>query len=404
MKKMLVVAAYPGYKGVPTGGGMTHYYYLSRFAENFDVTLITFAEDKEVDKIKKNANEKKINVIILSNKRNLKDKIINLESHYNIFNRNGRFVPNSMIQSVHQKLKDLKKKGYSPDIVVLEWTEMLLACSNIKKIFPIAKVVASEHDVTFLSKKRKYECETGIRKIVKKLDYKTMLRREINCLRQMDLIVTHNEKDKELLIKYKMDANSLFTIVPYYKKIDAQIDYSNRVQNLVFYGSMARPENYKSAIWFMDHVLDKLPGYTFIIVGNKPSQELIDKSRDKQNVILTGFVEDITPYFENALCFIAPLVLGAGIKIKVLEALSSGVPVLTNELGIEGIPATDNLNYIHCVTEQDYVQKIKEICENIAYREYIGKNGKRFVLNTLDYGISWEHYLDRLNKLIKSKE
>ena len=61
-----------------------------------------------------------------------------------------------------EQLNSMKKEGYTPDVIVLEWTPIVLLADMIKEIFPQAKLVASEHDVTFLGYYRKYKYENGI--------------------------------------------------------------------------------------------------------------------------------------------------------------------------------------------------------------------------------------------------
>ena len=82
---------------------------------------------------------------------------------------------------------------------------------------------------------------------------------------------------------------------------------------------MSRPENYLSAIWFIDNVMPllKSDNYRFVILGSRPPEEL--KKRECTKIVITGFVESIVPYFEKSMCMVAPLVLGAGIKVKIIE-------------------------------------------------------------------------------------
>jgi glycosyltransferase involved in cell wall biosynthesis len=396
---MLIIAAYPAYKGVPTAGGMTHFFYLEKLSKVYNVRLITFADGEEIGKVKSNAEELGIQVDILDKKESFGRRLIDLESHFDPFNRNGRFVPNSMIVDLNNILLKLKHENYSPDIILMEWTEILLACRNIKKVFSKSIVVASEHDVTFLSKERKFKSDHGVKKIVRWLDYLIIRNAELRCLRKVDLIITHNDKDKKLLCDYKIDNNKIHSIVPYYKKINASIKYDETSKNILFFGAMARPENYKSAKWFIQNVMNELDEFVFIIAGNNPPKELLNMN--SKNVIVTGFIEDVTPYFENALCFVAPLVLGAGIKVKVLEALSSGLPVLTNEIGIEGISAEDKKEYIFCSGRNEYIEQIRRLYKDFQYREYIGKNGRRFVSSKFDLDISWRNYMAVLNNQVQ---
>ena len=100
---------------------------------------------------------------------------------------------------------------------------------------------------------------------------------------------------------------------------------------------------------------------------------------------ITGFVENVEPYFETALCSLVPLLLGAGIKVKVLESMSAGVPVLTNNIGIEGIPAKDGLEYLHCETADDYISAITKLAGDEKLRNLLSENGRKFIKETFDY-------------------
>lgn len=121
--------------------------------------------------------------------------------------------------------------------------------------------------------------------------------------------------------------------------------------------ALNRVENVKSALWFYENVFCKLKdtSWNLVLLGSHPDEKLVFLSQQDERVIVTGFVKDIRPWLQNCACMIAPLVMGAGIKVKVLEALSAGVPLLTNEIGMEGINAENEKEYFHCQTAEDYL-------------------------------------------------
>lgn len=148
-------------------------------------------------------------------------------------------------------------------------------------------------------------------------------------------------------------------------------------KDILFFGAMNREENYLSAIWFIENVMKKLEDTDtrFIVLGNNPPDCL--KKYESERVHIVGFVENVEPYFERSVCFVAPLVLGAGIKVKVIEALSTGIPVLTNDIGIEGIHAIDGKEYLHCSDPDEYAFAIRKLLSkeiNISELELNEKN------------------------------
>lgn len=397
MKKMLLISAYVPYSTVPHAGGKTHYYYLKQFSKEFDIKLITFSFLDESKKAAADLDGLNIDYTIIERKYTAREKILNLESTFNPFNRNCRMVSNTDQLDVLAEVKKCKKAGYYPDVILLEWTQMLLACHSIKKFFPKAKVIVSEHDVSFLAYERKYLQASGMQRAVNQIDYKSIYRKEKKYLEQSDLILVHNDKDRALLEKNDIDKNKIQTIVPFFSMLKSK---PNRKisKNLLFFGDMSRKENYLSAIWFIENVLDKLDGFTFIILGNKPDEEL--KKYVSDRVIVTGFVDDIQPYFDDALCFVSPLIRGGGIKVKVLEAFTAGLPVLTNSVGIEGIPAVNNKDYIHCETPDEYCQSICSLYNDLSLVEYLGENGSAMIAYYFNREQSSKDVITRINKML----
>ena len=72
-------------------------------------------------------------------------------------------------------------------------------------------------------------------------------------------------------------------------------------------------------------------------------------------------------------------------KIKVIEAMSAGLPVLTNEIGIEGIPAKDSEEYFFCTTPEEYEKRIIELANDEKTGRRIGVKAKEFIKNTFNY-------------------
>lgn len=385
-----------------TAGEQTFNYYIKNFLndKSFDVTLISTSAVQNREVIKKESEQVEHYFYYQSSSNIQKFKrIVNLESAYNIFNRNANQISNTLEDFILSTLKKLKNKGRQFELIILEWTAMVFLASKIKKIFPQAKLVASEHDVTFIGYDRKRNYYSGIQKLIWEIKYKREKRLELMALKNCDLILPHNPDNISVLREEGLSTIKMQWLVPYFNNMSQKIQRHPQ-KSILFFGAMSRPENYLSAIWFIENVFNRLDNVDaeFVILGSNPNEQIMKYRSERIKV--TGYVDSIIPYFEDAICFVAPLVLGAGIKVKVLEAFSTGVPVLTNQIGIEGIPAKNGTEYIHCETAEEYIQVIRDIFSKKKDVNIIGENAKAFVEKSISLENSIWQYKQALIKLV----
>ena len=386
----------------PSAGSKTFDYYFHNIVKDsiFDVKLISCGFYNYKSYIEKE-NEDVEHEIIYWNNPNTSffSKFQNIESKFNLFNKHCNLIHNSEVNVIKKKLKYFDDKGIIPDVVILEWTNMVMLAKEIREIFPDTRIIASEHDVTFVGYLRKKDFFSGLKKLYWSIKYNEMHKKEIQQLRICDLILTQNIDYKTILESDGVESNKIKKLVPFYNDLTG-CNRSNPEKNILFFGAMGRPENYLSALWFIENVLPEIEDETikFVIVGNNPPDVL--KEKENSRIIVTGYVETVIPYFEKAMCFVAPLVLGAGIKVKVLEALSSGVPVLTNEIGIEGIPAKNNEEFLLCKNNTDYVNYIKKLSSDEEELRSIGEAGRNFIINNFSISNSIEYYKDLIQELV----
>lgn len=355
-------------------GGNTFNYYFKSFYEDdrFEVKLIAANIDNPpIYKMHEG------DYFILERKPGLSGKLSrlsSLESIYNPWNRNANLISNQFEGFVKAKIRELLSNEFYPEVVILEWTQCVVLADLIRKMLPHAKLVASEHDVTFVGYERKITYYRGLQRLLWIHKARWEKKIEILSLQKCDLILPHNPDNIQLLETYGIPKKQCKWLVPYYNDMSNIVHKSEGSVDVLYYGAMSRPENYLSAIWFVNEVLPLLDNtiIRFVILGSNPTKEL--KELESSNVHVTGFVDSVEPFFENSLCLVAPLVLGAGIKVKILEALSSGIPVLTNNIGIEGIPAKDRVDYYHCEKPSDYANVIKSLLSG-----EMGLSGKEFI-------------------------
>ena len=405
MKKILWISPYVPYDKVNHAGGQTENFYVKGLKKaNYDIKVLSFYTIDEIKNIDLDMYGIENDLFLL--KRDRISKIIRafryniFDSKYNPFNKYGNLVSNNFISVVLKQVKLYKKNGYVPDIIILEWTEAALLTKKIKKIFSDSKILCIEEDVAYLGYERhvKYE-KNKIKKLFWKIKYNNLKTSELKALSIADFVGCLNEKDKILLSSDGINPDKIFDWVPYFTHYDnIKRDVSNNFK-LLFFGNMAREENYASVIWFIENVLPLISdlNFEFNIVGAKPAEILRQYENDRVHII--GFVDDVSPFFEESLCLVAPLVLGAGIKIKILEALSGGLPVLTNKIGIEGIPAKNGHDYIFCENPEDYASNIRKLIYDRSLSNEIGANAKLFINSQYDINKSLDKLCNLINQI-----
>jgi glycosyltransferase involved in cell wall biosynthesis len=119
-------------------------------------------------------------------------------------------------------------------------------------------------------------------------------------------------------------------------------------EGLVFIGSFQHPPNTDAVLWYASEVLprirERLPGVKTYIIGSDPPPTI--KSLAAEDLVITGFVPDVTPYFNGCRVSVSPLRYGAGVKGKVNLAMSHGLPVVATTPSVEGMHLTPGVDVL----------------------------------------------------------
>lgn len=389
------------YDTVPHAGGKIHNFYLKKLVNaEPNLHLLTRTYESILPKLDLDLYNISNDVIVVSEKfvKKLWRGICKCVAEINIYEKYAGILLRYQEKEFIEYLMNYKKNDISPKIIIMEWTECVLLSGQIKDIFPTAKLIGIEEDVSYLGYYRKYQYANNfIWKFIRKKRYERLKKIELEAMEKLDLIILNNEKDSALLQKERNFENKIFVWCPFFQSYLHVPRDGETTNEIIFYGAMSRQENYLSAIWFIENVLDKLEDIRLVIVGGNPPAILRKYENDK--VILTGFVDDVSVYLRRALCMVAPLVMGAGVKIKVIEGLSAGIPVLTNDIGIEGIPVKDGEEFFYCKEPDDYVKVINELKVNKNLENKISERSKRFVMKSYNLEKSENEFIKNVMNL-----
>ena len=402
MKNILYVSMCLPYQAASHAGGKTVFFYMNRFAGENDikVKVVCKVRESERGELLKQYDRYELYPICMPT-----DKIRRLFAYagsgwskVNPLNRYGNTLTAYIYAKFYDMLSHLKEIGFRPDAIILEWTEMVLYVDKVKNLFPDAYIVASEHDVKFQSLYRKYALEKNpVKRIYRYILFKNMEERELDALAKADLVVVQSEKDKAILEDNGIPSDKQTVILPFYMNPASHWSGLGTC-NIAMFGDMGREENYMSAMWFIENVFEYLPdkGIGFYIIGGRPDKKLLRYQSER--IIVTGFVDDVFAYLDKCFCMVAPLQLGAGIKVKCLEAISYGMPLLANQVAIEGIDARDGEDFLFCEDAESFKNNVLKLYRDVDLQRSLSRHAISYGEIRLDLDKSYEIYVGKLRE------
>ncbi len=256
------------------------------------------------------------------------------------------------------------------------WTMAEYYLPIIRKYSPKTKIIVDSIDIHFVRELR--EAELKKVEAFKKAALKNKTK-ELNVYKQADRVWVVTERDKHA-IKNSINKVPIDIVPNIHEKITVKKNY-DETSDLLFVGNFNHTPN-RDAVEFlckniMPEIRKKLPEIKLYIVGNNPTKEV--QKFAGENVIVTGYVEDLKPHLKEARISVNPLRYGAGMKGKIGEALSWGLPVVTTSIGAEGMEIKNNEHALVADEAKDFAEKVVDLYQNKDLWENLSRGGKKLV-------------------------
>lgn len=352
--------------------------------------------------------------VYLSATRQYCDEVVTVENdRYGLSNAGKRSLqlrslgsPNSYERLVHhrpalQAALDRMLERMHYDIINVEFTQMAY-CR-----FPgTAKLVLDEHNIEYDIQYRTFAAETGAaRKLYNYMNYVKLRREEQGAWRRFDGCAVTSARDQQMMLH---DLPQLRTaVVP--NGVDTSFfcprDTTPEPQTLVFFGAIHYYPNRDGLLFFLHEVMPRLkeryPLLKLVIVGPSPPDEISRLAGE--DVTITGFVDDVRPYLERASMVIAPLRIGGGTRLKILEAMAMGKAVVSTQLGAEGIDVTDGQDILLADTAGEFAAQVGLLLDEPALARRLGGAARHLVARTYDWQVSVRRLEDFYQALLGSE-
>ncbi|MCU0491331.1 MAG: glycosyltransferase family 4 protein [Chloroflexaceae bacterium] len=236
------------------------------------------------------------------------------------------------------------------------------------------------------------------RRIFLELEARRLRRYEAEVCQQFDAVVTVSDPDRQAL-ELAMQAQGLplptqpFPVIPI--AVDAQgeppVQREANPRTILSMATMFWPPNIDGVLWFANEVYplvqQAVPDVQFVIAGARPPQRVQRLAEQNPSINVTGYVEDPLPYMQASAALIVPVRAGGGMRVKILEALARGMPIVSTTIGYEGIDLTPGEHLLVGDTPAAFAEALIRLLRDPALGRTLAARGRRLAEERYDWRV-----------------
>ena len=313
--------------------------------------------------------------------------------------RGKSYLLDSFITDDVQRALDFALSGVGYDIVLFE--SMFMAGYHV----PAGKrIIIDQHNIEYeLLERTYYNEKSWLRKWYNWQESRLVKRAELTLCQRADAVLVTSERES---LKLKQLApNTLIKVVP--NGVDMAMfgtgDMVEAPERIIFTGSMDYYPNIQAVLFFAQScwpfVRTQFPGATWQIVGKNPPREVL-KLAQLPGVAVTGTVPDICSYLAEAAVAIAPLFIGSGTRLKILDAFAARKAVVSTSIGCEGLLVVHGKHLLVADQPETFAHAICALLRDPQQRARLGSAGRDLVETEYSWGRSSEQLLHLLEERV----
>lgn len=274
------------------------------------------------------------------------------------------------------------------DVVHVEHLRGSLYGQYVKSKLPHVPVVWDSVDcISYLFKQASAHSTGGFGKFVTRFELGRTRRMEGKLVGEFDHVLVTSETDKNALLELASPGSKTAPISVLSNGVDLEFFQPNPemqrdAETLVFSGKMSYHANISMvqflAAEIMPRVWTEKPEVRLVIVGKDPTVDVRALGADPR-ITVTGTVDDIRPYLWQAAVAVVPLVYGAGIQNKILEAVACGTPVVTTSKTLSSLGVTPGRELVVADGAESFARAVLDLLVDDGRRRSVGEAGAGYV-------------------------
>jgi sugar transferase (PEP-CTERM/EpsH1 system associated) len=258
------------------------------------------------------------------------------------------------------------------------------------------------HDVTWLMWDRLVRVTAPPLKYPIAIEARRIRRDESAVCRAVDVCATVSSVDRAALTAALDPPPRVVVVTP---GVDTdrmpQITPPPAGSGILFVGSMHYAPNVDAVEYFCRDILPRIaaerPDVTFTIVGAKPSPAVVRLAQNPR-VTVTGLVDDVRPYYASSAVTVIPLRVAGGVRLKILEGLALGSPMISTSIGAEGLGLTDGVELLIADTPESFAAAVVRLLDDGELRRTLSEQARQ----AAERRFSWNAVAATLTDLYES--
>jgi sugar transferase (PEP-CTERM/EpsH1 system associated) len=395
MNLLMVTAGLPR----PIGGANTrNFHLLKALSQEYRVSLLVLANDDEIDQVDLLSSMNEFAYSIQLIRYELPDRFKRLIQILHAVRGKSYFLNLFIIPEMQYALNAICTHRHF-DIVLFE--SVLVAGYHLPHGL---KFVIDQHNIEHELLERTYEHEKALlRKWYSWHESRLLKLGEIERCRKADVVLVTSEREYGVL-KHLIPGQQI-EVIPNGVDITTFVQHDSGQEiahRIIFTGSMDYYPNIDAVLFFArecwSFIKAQVPSASWQIVGKAPPREVRDLA-ELPGITVTGTVPEVTPYLASAAVAIAPLQIGSGTRLKILEALAMRKAVVSTSLGCEGLSVTSGMHLIVADRAQAFAGAVIDLMQDTEKRKALGDAGR--ILVETEY--SWESCGNQLLHVLETR-